>query len=62
MVQFNCCQGDETTDLILGLVFRKGGSIRGKKLNTALSWLSKAAAVLSVVAEAGKKVLALCEG
>ena len=33
-----------------------------KKLNAALSWLGKAAAVITVVVEAGKKVLALCEG
>lgn len=32
-----------------------------KKLNSALDFLSKAAAVLSVVAEAGKKVISLCE-
>lgn len=32
-----------------------------EKLVNALSFLGKAAAVLTVVAEAGKKVLALCE-
>ena len=34
----------------------------GDKLNTALSWLGTAAAILAVIAEAGKKVIALCEG
>ena len=34
----------------------------GEKLNTALSWLSTAAAILAVIADAGKKVIALCKG
>ncbi len=31
------------------------------KLNNALTFLSKAAAVITVLAEAGKKVMDLCE-
>ena len=32
-----------------------------ERLNTALAYLGKAAAVLAVVADAGKKIMALCE-
>ena len=32
-----------------------------KKLKTALDYLGTAAAVLAVIAEAGKKVMSLCE-
>lgn len=31
------------------------------KLNNALTFLSKAAAVIAVIAKAGKEVMALCE-
>ena len=43
-------------------MFQKGGSTMTKKINSALTFLGKAAAVLAVVAEAGKKVMSLCEG
>ncbi len=33
----------------------------GKKLKSAFDFLSKAAKVLTVVAEAGKKVISVCE-
>ena len=46
---------------ILGVISRKGGSVMRDTLNDALAYLGKAAAVLAVIAEAGKKIMALCE-
>ncbi len=47
----------------LGAVrFRKEVPVMSDKLKSALDYLAKAAAVLAVVAEAGKKVMSLCKG
>jgi hypothetical protein len=40
---------------------REGGNAMKAKVKTALSFLAKAAAILAVVAEAGKKVMSITE-
>lgn len=41
---------------------QKGGSTMSEKLKVALAYLDKAAAILRIVANAGKAVLTLIEG
>ena len=46
----------------LDLMFKKGGSAMSNKLKTALDYLERTAAIIAVVADAGKKVMSLCKG
>lgn len=43
-------------------MFKKGGSAMSNKLKTALDYLERTAAIIAVVADAGKKVMSLCKG
>ncbi len=51
-----------SADFILGPWSQKGGGTMSEKLDNALTYLGLAAAVLTVVADAGKKVMSLLKG
>ena len=57
----NIRQGNIVYQFIRSCSLQKGGSAMREKVMTALTYLAKAAAVLAVVAEAGKKVMSLTE-
>ena len=62
MVKWMCDKGARATCLYLWTLFLRGGSVMSTKLNVALDYLAKAAAVLTVIAEAGRRVISLCNG